>query len=80
MRLWFGCILMVGFILSGCGRSGFVRDGATAQDFYEDLYRCERERGVCGTPICAQQQNRTRNLCMMSRGWRITKDDGRFIP
>ena len=69
-------------VLTGCLTRGFVREGATEQDFYKELQQCSNETkepdSSCDTAGCAQwhhQGNKDRrNLCMKVRGWRMSRD------
>ncbi len=61
-------------LLSGCFR-GFVKDGATYQDFYKDLRECELEIAPYKSTIRKQ-----RNQCMLNREWHLTREGDRFLP
>lgn len=69
--------------LAGCGVRGFKKDGATQQDFTQDLRQClydsNRSYNTCypGTGIC--DRDKARNACMAARGWRISREEGRFM-
>jgi hypothetical protein len=74
-------------LLVGCRTRGFVREGATAQEFYQDLRDCEAEASAglqfCWGAMCdrqAAQQKRRRNICMQARGWELSREDRAFRP
>lgn len=71
----------------GSGHRGFMRDGATEQEFYSELQECTQQvtpqLKLCAGSGCVLQNieiRNQRNLCMQAKGWRITKEEGRFIP
>lgn len=75
------------FILLGCATRGFVREGATYQDFYRDLKECEAENtpewSFCTGFACDQQRiqlSKRRNQCMMARRWQLSREDEAFRP
>ena len=82
-------ILMALILLSlaGCAHRGFMKDGATEQEFYTDLQECmdkaSPQWSACAGTGCSQQSQDIRyrrNVCMQAKGWRITKERGRFMP
>lgn len=76
-------IVLIATVLAGCGARGFKKDGASHDDFMTDLRRCLYEaktgpnRCYPGTGFCGEDEYR--NACMERSGWRITREDGRFL-
>lgn len=83
-----GLIFLVFLILiAGCAHRGFMKDGATEQEFYSDLQECmdntAPEWSACAGGGCMQQSRDIqyrRNVCMQAKGWTITRESGRFMP
>ena len=76
-------LLLAAACLSACGARGFKRDGATRDDFMRDLRQCLYEAKIpanrCypGSGFCGRDEYR--NVCMERKGWRISREDGRFM-
>jgi len=81
-------ILLGGSLVAACGgHRGFYRDGATFQDFHNDMRQCEAETTpewqFCSGQMCGQMQGeqlKRRNRCMMARGWIIRREEPKFMP
>lgn len=64
-----------------------MKDGATEQEFYANLQECMQKTApewtACAGGGCMQQSRDMqyrRNVCMQAKGWRITRESGRFMP
>lgn len=84
--LGYCCLFVLAVLTAGCSHRGFMKDGATQQEFYRDLQTCNRETApswkYCSGSACMHQDREIkgqRNLCMQVKGWRITREKGRFM-
>ena len=74
-------VALILLALAGCGVRGFKKDGATQQDFDRDLSQCYVSipvKNCYAIPVVACQRDPLRNACMADKGWRITREDGKF--
>jgi len=80
--------LLIGVILlfPACS-SGFIKEGATYQEFYSELRRCEAETApkwsFCVGHACRVQSSelkKRRNQCMQAHGWRLSREEDAFHP
>jgi hypothetical protein len=74
-------------ILPACRSKGFVRPGASEQEFWRDLNACEAQVQpkwrFCGGFSCLEQDAQIRgwrNRCMFARGWHLSRDGDAFRP
>jgi hypothetical protein len=83
MTVRMAAILLLALSMAGCGVRGFKKDGATQEDFDQDIRTCEFEsnRGyngcIRGTGSCGSKK--ARNTCMVLKGWELTRDPGKFV-
>ncbi len=80
-------IFLFVLLLPACSTRGFIREGASYKDFYQDLRECEEENTpqwtLCVGYACQQQQDEfkhRRNQCLMARGWQLSRDSKAFHP
>lgn len=73
-------------LVCGCTR-GFVRPGASEQEFWRDLNECERITqpgwSFCTGLACVDQANAVRgrrNRCMFERGWHLSRASEAYRP
>lgn len=69
----------VALALSACASGRFVKPGATAQDWNQDSYECERDaRGVAysfgGGFVAVAEARRFAIKCMAARGWSYVQE------
>ncbi len=67
--------MVVALVVSASACRGFVRPGATRQEFYRDLIECRQQR-ITGADIgqavmWGSGLNNARNYCMGERGWEL---------
>lgn len=76
--------MLVCLNLAACGVRGFKRDGATHEDFAQDMREClyesrHPEVPCYHDPFIGCKRDEVRNQCMVRKGWRITREDGSFM-
>lgn len=76
-------ILSAAISAAACGHHGFKKEGATRDDFMQDLRQCtyeaSRTQAWCNSSdgICVNDNDRA--ACMERKGWRITLESDRFL-
>jgi hypothetical protein len=78
------CAVVLVLAMLGCARKGYVKPGASSQDFNGDYAQCEREigyEGWCfgvGCLVAKGEIDGRVKRCLLAKGWSV--EEGGYRP